>query len=390
MNLTVFFRLVTNLKLLLWLLFVIIIVIALQQFYFGQTHIWNPAIYKMSFYNLINHKDLYSAQQLYRGENIDIFKYSPSFAFLYAPLAIIPLQLSMILWNLLNVIIFFFAVKSLPFNDKKKSIIIWLTLLELIISIQNSQSNILMAGLMIFSFTAMEKKNFLFASLCIVLSAYIKLFGLVALLLIFFYPGKTKFLIYTIIWSLLIFVLPLIVISLNELVQLYKNWGTMLQHDAIISQGLSIMGILKSWFGVNATKAIQIAGLILLSIPLLANKMHSNKQFRMLYLCSALIWVVIFNHRAESPSFIIALTGIVIWFVMQEPKPLITIFILLAIAITSLAHSDLLPVSFRINFIDAYEIKGLPSFVLWIVIQYKICIMAFTPQSLQAQGSTDE
>ncbi|HWY97707.1 MAG TPA: glycosyltransferase family 87 protein [Bacteroidia bacterium] len=390
MNLTVFLRLATNLKLLFWLLIIVTIIIALQQFHFGQTHIWNPAIYKMSFYNLINYKDLYSIQQSYEGLKIDVFKYSPSFAFLYAPLAILPLQPSMILWNLLNVIVFFFAIKSLPFNNKKKSIIIWLTILELIISVQNSQSNILMAGLMIFSFTAMEKKNFLFASLCIVLSAYIKLFGLVALLLMFFYPGKTKFLVYTIIWSLLIFVLPLIVVPLNELMQLYKNWGAMLQHDAIISRGLSVMGILKAWFGINIAKAIQVAGLILLSIPLFAEKMHSNRQFRMLYLCSILIWVVIFNHRAESPSFIIALAGIAIWFIMQEPTPITRAFALFAIAITSLAHSDLLPLSFRINFIDAYAIKGLPSFILWIIIQYKICIMAFKPQPLQAQGSTGE
>ncbi|HSY75209.1 MAG TPA: glycosyltransferase family 87 protein [Bacteroidia bacterium] len=391
MNLTAFVKIATNLKLLLGLLVILTLIVAIQQFNIGQTHTWNAIIYKMSFYHLIHHQELYSSSEYYNGAWIDAYKYSPTFALLYAPLAILPLLANIMLWNLLNVIIFFFAVKSLPINDKKKSIIIWLTLLDLIISIQNSQSNVLIAGLIIFAFTAMERKKLLFATLCIVFSIYIKLFGIAALLLFFFYPGKIKFILYTIMWGTIFFLLPLLIVSFNELISIYKSWIILLKQDETISWGLSIMGILKSWFGLNNAKAlIQMMGLLLLCIPLFANKIHSNREFRMLYLCSILIWVVTFNHRAESPSFIIALSGIAIWFVMQEPKPITTAFALFAIAITSLAHSDLLPQFFRINFVDAYAIKGLPSFVLWLIIQYKLCIMAFKSVGLQAQSSIGE
>ena len=41
----------------------------------------------------------------------------------------------------------------------------------------------------------------------------------------------------------------------------------------------------------------------------------------MLLLASIMIWVVIFNHRAESPTFIIAITGVALWYYAQQQKP---------------------------------------------------------------------
>ena len=40
-----------------------------------------------------------------------------------------------------------------------------------------------------------------------------------------------------------------------------------------------------------------------------------DADFRLRFLCSLLVFLVIFNHRSESPSFVIAMAGIAIWFV---------------------------------------------------------------------------
>jgi hypothetical protein len=380
-------KVVTNLNFLLGLLIVTAIGVALQQYYFSDVHAWNAEIFKMSYYDLVNHTNPYIGGHTYKGLNLDLFKYSPSFAFLYAPLAIMPLWANLATWNLLNLVLFFFAIKSLPFNDIKKSIIIWLALPELILSTQNSQCNVLIAALLILGFTALENKNLLLATLCIVLTVYIKLFGAIAFLLFLFYPNKFKAILYTLMWGLIIFLLPLLTVPFNELLNIYKEWGVMLKQDNSISWGLSAMGIIGSWLSIDKT-IIQAIGLILLCIPLIRTSLYPNTHFRLLYLCSVLIWVVTFNHRAESASYVIAVTAMAIWLVMQNPKSFLAFTLILAIVITSFAHSDILPLSFKANYIIPYNIKGIPSFIMWIVLQFNIFKLAFKPSPLQAQGST--
>ena len=54
-------------------------------------------------------------------------------------------------------VLFFFAIKSFPFDDKKKSIILWLCVLEIVTCVQNSQSNTLMVLLLFSSRYGKEK-----------------------------------------------------------------------------------------------------------------------------------------------------------------------------------------------------------------------------------------
>ncbi|HTA81422.1 MAG TPA: glycosyltransferase family 87 protein, partial [Bacteroidia bacterium] len=307
---------ITDLRFLFWFLVILTILVSFAQSRQGFSHMWTPAIFKLSFYNLTHNQNMYALHNQFEGQWVDIYKYSPAFALLYAPIAALPLSIGMIVWNLLNVIVFFFAIRSLPFDNVKKAIIIAIGLLELILSVQNSQSNILMCGLIILGFTNMEKKNVLLATLCIVLSIYIKLFGVVALMIFLFYPEKLKFIGYTILWSIILFFLPLLVVSVTELSKIYHDWAAILKLDATEVWQLSIMGVAKAWFGLSSPQIyIQLVGAIFLAIPLISFKSYQNIQFRLLYLASILIWVVTFNHKAESPSYIIAATGIGIWFV---------------------------------------------------------------------------
>ena len=94
----------------------------------------------------------------------------------------------LILWNLLNALVLFFAIKSLPIkNDKAKTFHIMVypagTSYHLM---QNSQSNGLVVALLIWAFNKFEKGNVFLAALFILLSAYIKIYGLL-LLSFYFY-----------------------------------------------------------------------------------------------------------------------------------------------------------------------------------------------------------
>ena len=229
------------------------------------THYNNYLIFKQSFFHLIENNDLY---KLYPNEHWDLYKYSPTFALLMAPIAVLPNAVGLLIWNLLNVLILFFAIWKLPVNsDKSRLYILGFILIELITSIQNSQSNALMAGLIIFAFIFLENKQTALASLLIVLTIFIKLFGVVALALFIFYPDKIKFILYTIGWTLLFAALPLILISSSQLLFLYHSWFNLLQNDHSISLGISVAGIFSSWFGIECKSETILIGAVLFCLP---------------------------------------------------------------------------------------------------------------------------
>lgn len=273
-------------------------------------HYNNYIIFKQSFFHLIEQKDLY---QLYLTEQWDLFKYSPTFSLLMAPMALLHDVLGLFIWNLLNALVLFFAIWKLPnqlANTRLK--MLGFIVIEMITSLQNAQSNALIAGLIILAFIQLEKKQTALAALFIVLTFFIKIFGVVALALFIFYPNKWKAALYTIGWMLLLAILPLIVVSPSQLIFLYKSWVNMLQNDNSVSLGFSVAGWLYTWFGIAPSKLIVLAGAAIFCLPFLKYKFFGELKFRLFFLASILIWVIIFNHRAESATFVIAVSGIAI------------------------------------------------------------------------------
>ena len=230
-----------------------------------------------------------------------------------------------------------------------------------------------MAGLMILAYVFLERKNLLLATLMVVLSAYIKIFGVVAFALFLLYPDKWKAIGYSIMWAVILFVLPLIVISPNELIIQYQNWIAMMAVDRPVPYSLSVVGWLKYWFYFEP-KGVYVlgVGVLLLMVPFIRFIEYRNQRFRNMLMASILIWVVLFNHKAESPTFIIAVAGVAIWF-FSQPKSLINKILLgLVLLFTQLAPTDLFPVFVREEFFKPYVIKVIPIILVWLKIQYDI------------------
>ncbi len=342
-------------------------------------HYNNYVIFKQSFFHLLEQKDLY---QLYPAEHWDLYKYSPSFAVLMAPMALLPDTIGLFIWNCLNVLLLFFALWKLPAQtDKSRMLMLGFVFLELITSTQNSQSNALIAGLLIFAYIFMERKQIALASLLIVLTIFIKLFGLVALSLFLLYPNKLKAALYTLGWTLLLAALPLAFVSVDQLLFLYKSWINLLQTDHGISTGLSVAGWLSTWFSLEVKTFVVVLGVILFCIPLLNYKAFSNPLFKLLFLSSILIWVIIFNHRAESATYIIAASGVAIWYFSQKRKTENTILIVLAFVFTVLSPTDLFPKYIRVNYVVPYVLKAVPCILIWCKII--VDLLLIKPEELE-------
>ena len=362
----------TNLTFLFWTYFVIAIAVSLHRYFLGEEHYGNYLIFKNSFYNLTHGRDLYA---LYPEWKIDLFKYSPTFAVLFSPFSIFPDYIGLVLWNLVNAMALFLSVKMINMDENKKAFILWFVLIELITSMQNYQSNALTASLMIFVFAFLERKKYLLAGVLVAVGFYIKLFGVLISLMWFFYKGKFEFFISAIISLVVLFALPMIFVSPNELIEIYKSWFHLLSTDVSHELNHSVMSIMKNWFGIEANKTyVQIFGLILLAIPLFKWKLYQENNFRMLFLCSILIWTIIFNHKAESATYIVAVAGCAIWFFNSEKSITDKSLIILLFLLTILSPTDLFPKSVRESYIVPYSLKALPCILVWIKIQYELLI----------------
>ena len=374
------FQFLANLNLLFCVYVVAAIAVSVHRYILGPDDYGNYIIFKNAFSHLLQGKDMYA---LYPQLNIDLFKYSPTFAVLFCPFALLPDFLGLILWNLLNAIALFFAIKMIGIEENKKAFILWFILIELITSMQNYQSNALTASLILFVFVLLEKKNYLVAGICVAVGFYIKLFGVFGALLWFMYSGKIKFLLSTWASMLLLFAIPLLFVSINELIGIYKSWFNMLASDSPNELNHSVMSVMKNWFGLNLNKIyVQLAGIILLVIPLLRWNLFQEKVFRLLFLCSILIWVVIFNHKAESATYIIAVAGCALWFFNSKQKPLDIVLIALLIMFTCLSPTDLFPKFLRKDYIVPYSLKALPCILIWIKIQYELLSLSWFKQHL--------
>jgi len=329
----------------------------------------NYRIFEQSFYHLKDHQDLYIS---YPEEYCDLYKYTPTFSAFFGLFAIFPDWLGLSLWNLLNALILFFAVWYLPRISKlEKGLMLLIVLIELMTSMQNVQSNALIAGLIILSFGLLENKKYLLAALCLVFSAYIKLFGVVGFALFLFYPQKWRLALYAAFWTALLFIIPLVFVSFGQYIKLLQGYRDMLSNDLFTSYGYSVMGWLNSWFKVVLNKyIIVITGVALFLVPLFRFKEYENYTFRFLTLTSILIWVVIFNHKAESATFIIAITGVSLWFITSEKSPLNVALFIVAFLFTSLSPTDIFPGFIREGFVKPYTLKALPCILIWGKIIY--------------------
>lgn len=341
----------------------------------------NFVIFQRSFFHLVDGADLYAA---YPEEHWDYFKYTPTFALLFAPLAALPDGGGLLLWNLLNSVLLVLGVFALPHLSRQKQGLALLVLLnEAITALQNCQSNGLIAGLLVLAFAAMERRQEGRAAFYIALSAFIKPFALAALVLCLLHPGKLRIAAWGVLWAVVLAALPLVVMSPAELIGQYQSWLALLGRDHASAYGYSVMGWLSTWFHLQPDKrVVLLAGVALLLLPFMRIGRYVEPRFRLEQLAQVLIWMVIFNHMAESPTFVLAMTGVAIWYVSGERRWWDHLLFAFAFVLTSLSPTDLFPRWIFEEWVKPYALKAVPC----ILIAIRIFVWLMAPaQPAQAQ-----
>src|SRR6476661_5798067 len=270
-----------------WLLalyIVTIIVVAIGKAYGHRGPDNNFLVFRWSFVNLASGHDMYAAQPQHHA---DLYKYSPSFALLFAPFALIPFSISLALWDALNALLLFYAVDRL-LPSRAAAMALALIYLEVLRSMQRSQSNSLVTALVILAFLAFEHRRQLGAAMAIAIGAAVKIFPLAALALALFYPRRWRFALLMVAAMLVVLALPLLVVSPAGLAAQYQSWRAVEAVDALSVGGGGggglyggVMQQLRLIFGVSWPNwPVQLAGTLLLLSPLARTRNWNDFDFR--------------------------------------------------------------------------------------------------------------
>ena len=352
-----------------------ILVVAIGKAYSHRGPDNNFLIFRWSYLNLAAGHDMYAAQPQHHA---DLYKYSPSFAVLFAPFALIPFAVSLALWDALNTLLLFFTVDRL-LPGRRGIIALAIIYLEALRSMQRSQSNSLVTALVILAFIAFERRRQLGAAAAIAIGAAVKIFPLAALALAVFYRGRIRFALVMAVAMAAVLALPLLVVSPSELAAQYHSWRLVESVDALSVGGGGggglyggVMQQLRIWLGVRWPNwPVQLAGTTLLLLPLARWREWRWEEFRLRFLCSLLVYMVIFNHQSESPSFVIAVTGIAIWFVTTPRSGWHDAILVLTLVVVSLSSTDITPKSWQQHFFVHYRLKTVPCTIAWLTMLWE-------------------
>jgi hypothetical protein len=269
----------------------------------------NFMIFRSAFGHVMTGVDLYAPHP---AEHADLFKYSPTFALMFAPFAIAPYSAALVTWNFLSVTLVFVALR-LALDPGDRLVAIQLTGLGLITTIDGTQTNGVIAALIVFAFAAFERQRLRSAATLIAGGTLIKLFPAAALA--FALPRKDRWrfgMVFAAVFAGLI-ALPLLVTPMSTLIEQYRSWYSMGSVDAL-DRGASVMRLMHDLIGYDGPNwPVQLAGTALLMLPL-ARGAWSDPAHRRSFMGSLLVYSVIFNHKAEQPSYIIAVVGVAVWY----------------------------------------------------------------------------
>ena len=340
----------------------------------------NFLVFKYVFWHTWNETSLYKE---YPSEYFDVNHYGPLFSLVVAPFAVLPHPLGLLLWHVLLALLLYWTIRKLPIKPRIQVFILWFCAHELLTALFMSQFNIAIAAIIIASFCFIEKEQECTAAFFIVLGTFVKLYGIVGLAFFFFSKHKSRFIFSLLGWSALMYVLPMLISSPEYISGQYVEWYHNLvdKNSANLfstGQNVSLLGIVRKISGLATYSDLYliIPGIILFVLPYFRFSQYRNLNFRLAYLASTLLFVVLFSTGSESSSYIISFIGVGIWYWCASWKRgrRAVALMIFAFILTSMSPSDLFPAFLRKTYVHPYALKALPCVVIWLTLIYEMII----------------
>ncbi len=347
-------------------------IVAVQQYFFGDYN--NFRIYRQSVFHFLHQQSLY---QTYPEQYTGYFVYSPTFTILFMPFALLPVPLGIFAWVMSLMMAFYYALRLLPIRRDKLIFIYFFSLLALVTALQQLDTAPLVAACIMATFVYAERQDYFRATFFPSIGFFVKGYVAVGACFLMLKKFKPRVVPYVLFWVAFFFLLPLIHMSFPKLIDTYRQWGDSYASDRINLVGLSFMGLVRAWTGwplsVLYTQVVALLMLILTMVLIARRKNYRVIKFY--FLSYVLIWVVIFNHLAEVATYIIAMPGIALWYIISRRTWFDKTVIIWTFIVTVLASTALAP-DLITGFVTHYRLQALGPSIVFALLQYYLLLKA--------------
>ncbi|MBO7645889.1 MAG: DUF2029 domain-containing protein [Prevotella sp.] len=340
----------------------------------------NFLIYKYVFWNTLEQNDLYLH---YPDKFQDLNHYGPFFSLVIAPFAIMPEWLGVVMWNVALAMLLYVAVRTSRFSKYEILFMLWYAAHDLLTCLFMTQFNIAVAALILLSFTMTEQKKDFWAGFFICAGVFVKLLGIVGLAFFFFSHNKKRFVLSLCFWSIVMFVLPMLISSPEYFCGQYASW-----YDALLSKNMtnsdsrltmnniSLIGMVRRIF-IDYDYSdlwVIIPGLAIVAAGYFRIKQWGSTSFRKMVLAQMMLITILFSTGTENSSYVIAYIAIAVWYASVPWKRSRTDLALLIFAFVfgSLLPTDLFPKSLQTSVIRPYALRALPVTLIWIKLSWEM------------------
>jgi hypothetical protein len=286
----------------------------------------NLDVYRGAAHALLHGDDLYVLHAR------DYFKYSPTFALLFVPLAYLRPAIAAPLWSAANFLFAFYGIDRSISDPRRRRVALTVALGGILLTTDGDQSNLLVVGALLLAVHAFENDRRWAGACLLALGTHVKIFPAVGAVVALLRPRPLRTLGAITAMTLLAAALPVLsgVCAPRALAAQYASWWRLLEWDHP-NRGWSAMNMLQAALGVSWPNAVlQMGGIALESIPIgLGLRFPTDPSWRRLLTCSLLAFSVLFNHRAEYATFVVTGVALALWIATMPPAP---IAVVLAIA----------------------------------------------------------
>ncbi|MEY4610908.1 MAG: hypothetical protein RL246_1227 [Bacteroidota bacterium] len=334
----------------------------------------NFVIFKSSFGHFAHHLPLYLE---YHKEYFDLYLYGPVFAILMAPFAVLPLGISVVMWNVLNAGLLFWALMELPLGISKKSGILWIVLNSLLTALLNTQFHAICISMIIWSYIFVQRGRDFWSASLIVLGILIKFYGIVGLAFFFFSKDRWRFAGYLVFWLVVWGLLPFMLGGMTYGWRCYGEWLAILQHKNELNVDISnfrtdvcVMGMFRRITGDGTLSNLWflVPSMLLNIWVYFQPKKWGDLVFQLRMLAFVSIYLMLASTGTESPTLVMAMPGLGIWFMLSEQKRWQWVLLVITLLISSFSPTDLFPKFLREGYIIRYGLMILPLLGVWLAL----------------------
>ena len=251
---------------------------------------------------------------------LDRYLYGPVFSVFFSVFAFLPAWLGAVFWNVFNFSLFFTAVFYLPAKEysEKKRRFIFLFLFPIVLTdLFYFQANVFVTSLFLLTYSLLERNKSFAAIFILLFSGFAKIYGFVQLATLLFYRKYWKKAILLFTGAAIFIFIPLLKVPFSEIVSYYQSWFIAIdqRHNPVefevIYRLLNLLGFPSKINNVTVIQGISVLSIGFLT--LLNVKKFADFTFRTRVLGLIFSWVILFSTTAEKHTYVIAMTGLVLW-----------------------------------------------------------------------------